>query len=76
MTTFRPDTSFPFLKIAREHGVPYERVLKIADQLDGLQPWRGRRATPLSIAVADAIGDENRRRATVTYRARHTGDAP
>jgi hypothetical protein len=26
-------TSFPFLKIARDHGVPYDSVLRIADAL-------------------------------------------
>lgn len=28
--TFRPDTSFPFLAVARRHGAAYEHVLVLA----------------------------------------------
>jgi len=34
MTVFRPDTSFPYLKVAREHGVDYGEVLRFAGMLD------------------------------------------
>lgn len=31
MVQFRKDTSFPFLKIAREYNIPYSQVLEWAD---------------------------------------------
>jgi hypothetical protein len=31
MTVFRPDTSFPYLKIAREHGVDYGEVIRFVE---------------------------------------------
>lgn len=34
MTTFRPDTSFPYLKIAREYGVPYGEVIRWVDAVE------------------------------------------
>lgn len=63
MITFRPDTSFPFLKIARENGVPYDKVLAIADEIEthGLGQWGG----PLAILVDKAITAERERRAKV-----------
>jgi hypothetical protein len=33
MISFRKDTSFPYLKIARENGVPYAKVLRLAQRL-------------------------------------------
>lgn len=38
MTTFRPDTSFPYLKVARDHGIEYWRVLAFADLVDKWPP--------------------------------------
>jgi len=38
MTTFRPDTSFPYLKIAREFGVDYGRVIRFGAELDVVPP--------------------------------------
>lgn len=34
MLTFRPDTSFPFLAIARRHNVSYQSVLTIAEGIE------------------------------------------
>lgn len=34
MTTFRPDTSFPFLALARKLDVPYAYVLWVADAIE------------------------------------------
>lgn len=46
MIAFREDTSFPFLKIAREHGVDYGEVLRFVedfhiaiDKLHGFKQW-------------------------------------
>ena len=32
---FRKDTSFPYLKIAERHGLPYAVVLDISERLNG-----------------------------------------
>lgn len=70
---FRPDTSFPFLKIAREHHVDYGRVLRYADWVEAYcfgepgQPYRPsyNSHSPISRAVYDAILAERDRRAAV-----------
>ncbi len=33
MTVFRPDTSFPYLKIAREYGVEYGEVIRFVEEI-------------------------------------------
>ena len=33
MIAFRPDTSFPFLSLARSAGISYERVLQVSDMV-------------------------------------------
>lgn len=33
MIAFRPDTSFPFLSLARSAGISYERVLQVSDMI-------------------------------------------
>ena len=35
MTAFRPDTSFPYFKVAREYGVDYGDVIRFAEAMDG-----------------------------------------
>ena len=43
MTVFRPDTSFPYLKIAREFGVDFQKMgLKIVEAryVGGARPKR------------------------------------
>jgi hypothetical protein len=37
MTTFRPDTSFPYLKVAREYGLDYGTVIRWVEDI-GLGP--------------------------------------
>ena len=34
MVTFRPDTSFPYLALARQHGCAYSLVLTISDMVE------------------------------------------
>lgn len=67
MTVFRPDTSFPYLKIAREYGVEYWRVLQFADLVDQMPPterdWA--RSNMWEIAVCLAWVKESGRRAMV-----------
>ena len=46
MTVFRPDTTFPYLKVAREHGVPYGDVLRFIEDFDRDAPG------PLGLAMA------------------------
>lgn len=74
MTTFRPDTSFPFLKIARERDCDYRQVLVVAEMIERGDLWW--LATPTVAAIAAAVGAEAQRRATIIHNARHTGDAP
>jgi hypothetical protein len=33
-TVFRPDTSFPYLAFARQHGLDYGEVLRASDTLE------------------------------------------
>lgn len=53
--TFRPDTSFPYLAIARRFGVPYGKVLAVADRLASL----GTADSRLWIWVAGEHGEES-----------------
>lgn len=39
VTTFRPDTSFPYLKIARELGVPYGEVIRTVENILSLPDY-------------------------------------
>ena len=66
--TFRKDTSFPFLAVARRCGVPYEKVLRIADTMKFLPVshvgyWAAN--DPLIAAVVSAMDAEHERRKTV-----------
>lgn len=40
VTTFRPDTSFPYLKIAREYGVPYGEVIRMVENIECSPEYR------------------------------------
>lgn len=40
-TQFRPDTTFPYLKIAREYNVPYGRVIRFIQRVD--EEWSGQK---------------------------------
>jgi predicted regulator of amino acid metabolism with ACT domain len=66
MITFRKDTSFPFLKIARESGVSYRKVLRIAEAMttDGDLSIAFDKTVPdeLIQAVGSAVMRENTRR--------------
>lgn len=69
MIHFRPDTSFPFLAVARRAGVPYERVLRFSEdarfmQIKELESLR--RVSPLWDAVVNAMDAERDRRKAVT----------
>jgi hypothetical protein len=60
---FRPDTSFPFLKIAREAGVPYAKVLHIADVIgSGAIPSGPTARDPLVLLIVKAVAAESERR--------------
>lgn len=74
MVTFRPDTSFPFLALARRCGVEYSFVLFLAGMIESGELWLT--AHPLVAAVDEAVTAERRRRATIAHNAMHTGDAP
>lgn len=63
MTTFRPDTSFPFLKIAREFGTNYATVLRIAEAIEAGYDYARQ---PMHIAIAVAVAVERHRRLNVT----------
>lgn len=62
MTVFRPDTSFPFLAIARKHSVSYASVLKLAER----DEWWNI-SSELRIDVQRAVEAEQRRREEVAY---------
>jgi hypothetical protein len=40
MTVFRPDTSFPYLKIAREQGVDYGKVIRFVENIECSPEWQ------------------------------------
>jgi hypothetical protein len=61
--TFRPDTSFPYLKIAREGGVPYAKVLHIVEVLEtGATPSASPAPNPLVLVIQKAFEGERARR--------------
>lgn len=67
MITFRKDTSFPFLKIARDEGVPYEKVLRVAEAFEPDSDLNAIHADmtitdELIYLVAIAVMRENKRR--------------
>lgn len=67
MVSFRKDTSFPFLKISRESGVPYGKVLHIAEVLgSGATPSGPTASDPLVVLISEAVAAERTRRAAVS----------
>jgi hypothetical protein len=58
MTTFRPDTTFPFLAIARDRRLPYGQVIRAAEAIDALE-----------IVVMDTVPALNQRDLNVIYDA-------
>ncbi len=76
MTVFRPDTSFPYLKIAREFGVDYGDVIRVADMWrrptlmtpEDLVSFRRIEGKPnLLLAISDAADAEEDRRRDVRH---------
>ena len=68
MIMFRKDTSFPFLKIAREAGVPYGKVLRLTEQLKLAQVEEVKALadrSPLIAIVVKAMDAEDARRKAV-----------
>lgn len=66
--TFRPDTSFPFLAVARRHGAAYEHVLMLASLVEGsLFVAEG----PLASDVVAAVLAEAARRRVVELDAEY-----
>lgn len=64
MQMFRPETSFPFLKIAREAGVPYAKVLRMVDAIESQRTFLHDRADDVLFrAVVAAMDAERDRRA-------------
>lgn len=79
MVIFRPDTSFPYLALARRAGVQYGYVLRLSEQLKLMQITEVNAAcdrSPLVASLVYVMDAEHRRRATISHNARHTGDAP
>lgn len=66
MVQFRADTSFPFLKIAREHGVSYGDVLRFSERVEaeavGVVYAIARSMPRWQIATLVAISNEEIRR--------------
>lgn len=90
MVTFRPDTSFPFLALARKHGLDYGAVIRHAeswwqsfDHPEVMPPGVNRlpvaafagRIT-VDCDILDAVVAERRRRAKIAHDALHNGEAP
>jgi hypothetical protein len=73
---FRPDTSFPYLALARRAGVDYGHVLRLSDTLARSVIIDLVKSPPLTTAVYDVLRAEERRRATIRHNAMHTGEAP
>jgi hypothetical protein len=70
MISFRPDTSFPYLKIAREAGVPYAKVLHIVEVLEtGATPSANPPPDPLVLMVQKAFQAEQNRRTSLVLKA-------
>jgi hypothetical protein len=63
MTTFRPDTSFPYLAIARRLSIQYPVILQIADHIERGEHMREGHLVWES--VARAVEAEKKRRAAV-----------
>lgn len=61
-------TSFPFLKIARERGVPYGVIIRFAQAIENLDRWPSNEVKNLSfetrMEVLDAVTEEYERRST------------
>ena len=63
MIKFRDETSFPFLKLAREAGVPYAKVLHIAEVIEnGETPTGSTARDPLVKLIVSAVTVERWRR--------------
>ena len=64
-------SSYPFFSIAREYGVPYPEVLKIAEVWErgnlGLDPYAAVNGTAVVKAVGQALRVERSRRAHVEW---------
>jgi hypothetical protein len=60
-------TSLPFLKIARDYGVPYGQVIRYAESV-WPQLCRNPNATKEMTAIHDAVIDERIRRQEVIVR--------
>ena len=73
---FRPDTSFPFLALARKHRVDYSYVLWVSDVIDCRFLADEPIDRNLGLDVYYAMRREDQRRATVAHNALHNGDAP
>lgn len=66
--TFRPNTSFPFLAIARRFDLPYATVLDFAErvELKQVSPYAGSQLQWVA-AVRDAVASECERRRLETF---------
>lgn len=53
-------TSFPFLKIAKQNGMPYCTVVQIADRINKTAVWNSK--CPLECLIASAVQVERARR--------------
>jgi hypothetical protein len=76
---FRPDTSFPYLALARRAGVDYGQLLRRADEIRLMQITEINALCdriPLVASLVYVMDAEKRRRATIAHHAMHTGDAP
>lgn len=79
MVIFRPDTSFPFLALARRCGVQYGYVLRLSEELKRMQVTEINAAcdrSPLVASLVRIMDIEHQRRATVAHAALHTGESP
>lgn len=68
MIVFRPNTTFPLLKIARECGVDYAKVLRISEALQGNATLEANDPDVLVNIVVAAVIAENNRRAGMVQR--------
>ena len=64
MTTFRKDTSFPYLALARQHGVLYGTVLRVAEQIENNEAVAPH-LSELAHLVSAAVMCEHHRRRSV-----------
>lgn len=73
MTTFRPDTSFPFLALARRLGIEYGHVIRMAECLQNPEaPGAWMISRHLWQQTKEAVYTEERRRALATAPAQDT----